>query len=365
MGYLSLSINTNTTIWYVRFYYISISLGIITLLLNWGIINNNIKAIRSLFILFFVFLILNFLNGYGEGHYLRVSLIMCSSIVGYVIGKQFGLDNSKVFFKFFAYVLFIYVLVFAIRLNGKIDYGTEEGYIRDRLFLLPFLFPFVIMQKKKKYCTLSLILILICSFISLKRSLVVTALLLIPTYMYNIMPNRQSNKVTKIILLFGIVLGAYYILPVIDEKLTHGVVMERLSDSQEDGGSGRDNIYEQYVLAILGSSPGDVLFGQQDDTGIITGNAHNDLLLITYRYGLMGLLFYLNYIAVFVKQAFWLTRQKFTNEIIHLLIWATIIPLLVLGMLNCFFDQCSFFYAMLLLGFIIGLSQNIKTMTRT
>lgn len=351
MGYFSLDVDK--TKWFIRFNYFSIVLGIIAIISNKSYLSKSIKKIRNVYYFVFVLIFLNIINEYGEGHYLRALMIMCATLVGFIIGGRFGLEKAKSYFKIFAFILFPLLVLFTFKLNGNINYGTTEGHIRDKLFLLPLLFPFVIIMDNKKYNLVSLVVLTICSFISLKRSIVIVGLLLLLIYVYYTLPNRNKNKVWKLVLLIGIVMGIIFLFPKLDRIITNGAVVERLNNSQEDGGSGRDEMYTQYLTILQNSQARELFLGQKSN--IITGNAHNDILIITYRYGLVGLLLYFSIIIGYIKQAVLLSKNKYFPDTGRVLIWSTNIPIVVLGMLNCFFDQCSFYYGMLLIGYIIGM----------
>ena len=355
MGYFSLY--ENGVRWYVRFNYLSIILGFISIVQYFATIT--IKHIRFLLYFIFVCLFLNIVNRNNDAHYLHILMIMCVTITGYIIGIVYDLNTTRMVFKPFAFILFPFLIVFTIMQNGQLGYETET-LLRDKLFLLPVLFPFFVVQGKKVFELITYFLLVICSVITLKRSLVIASVFLLPFYFFYLIPNRRKNKFMKLALLFLVVWGIVYLFPVIDKSITGGVVVERLMNSQEDGGSGRDELYDLYFAMIFNGKPKEMLLGHELNNTIITGNAHNDLLLIAYRYGLVGLLFYLMYVVFFFKKAIWLLNSKRTPDYMRVVIWSTILPFLILGSLNCFFDQCSYYYVMLLIGYIIGQSYKLK-----
>jgi O-antigen ligase len=91
------------------------------------------------------------------------------------------------------------------------------------------------------------------------------------------------------------------------ENRTDNYLVTKLNKSFTSGGSGRDVIWERTWNAQKMSNPvqwifghGSIIVAQANGLG---NSAHNDFLEITFNYGLVGLILYLNIYLMLIKQA--------------------------------------------------------------
>lgn len=189
-------------------------------------------------------------------------------------------------------------------------FSFGEMHATNYVFFISMLFPFLFFLKDKdRY--LYFIIGLILSILAFKRSgmlVAASAGLAICWYdFFKAKGKRRGEK--KIIAIFFIlaVIGVYVII----DNYTGGHMSERFSSIEEDGGSGRDIIFE-YVIAMFGKQNFTERFFGIGFNGVMHHqwfqlgpdvyiSAHNDFLEVICDFGYVGSLLYLLFIINIIK----------------------------------------------------------------
>ena len=122
----------------------------------------------------------------------------------------------------------------------------------------------------------------------------------------------KVNIIFASILILSIIAG-FIVFYVQSNNLT---LFDRLSNLSEDGGSGRDIVYQYTWEMILNSDFNDLLFGHGFNTvyhnSVLNLSAHTDTLEVIYDYGIIGIILY----CIFIINIFRLykTIRKYKPE---------------------------------------------------
>ncbi|MGN0811932.1 MAG: O-antigen ligase family protein [Candidatus Coproplasma sp.] len=236
---------------------------------------------------------------------------------GYQRKKQSG-KTSK-FFSIFFLVLFCCLSIpnISLHLSGA---GNDGGVIFP-LYVLIFFIPyyFTLYGKNNIILFVSLIFIVLTT----KRAgLVAMFGAVIAYYFCNaIMVNKLKNRAGKllkfIVAMFFLFLGFLIIVNVFDLD-----IIERFLNISDDGGSGRDLIWELVIDDFNQSSLNEKIFGHGYHTVMqVTGSsiidrevlAHNDYLEILYDYGIIGLVLCASWLVSILIKYFVSLKKKEKN----------------------------------------------------
>ena len=231
----------------------------------------------------------------------------------------------------------------------------------DAAFSVIVFFPFVFFFKRNWLSVLLALLFVVFSLIAAKRSILIFVIVCIAFYsIYRIFLNRKkrnSNLISRLLILMIIIFGSYYILTNESSGLMHTQERtERLGGITFD--NGRYDIYSKVSSAILNAEAIPFLFGHghaavKRDFGI---GAHNDFLEIGYDYGIIVALIYICIILYFFTKALRLIKQKEYQSAMWLGI--SISSIFILGMLNCIITSSVLEYTMFLaLGCALGMNE--------
>lgn len=161
-----------------------------------------------------------------------------------------------------------------------------------------FLFlPFVFFIKGKFKQIIILVFYGIVVLLTGKRSIFLTYSICLIVYFVYLSSHKESKSqyLNKIIILFCFGIGIYYILSNYSDNLNY--IFDRFANIEEDKGSGREDVYASVLSGFKQSDLLQQLFGHGYFSVVDTFNigAHNDLLEITYDYGLVPLLLSMSY----------------------------------------------------------------------
>lgn len=223
------------------------------------------------------------------------------------------------FFPFLFIVIFFEFLsfradnMFRYTSSGRLIFEASNGIFFNALLL-----PFAFLLNKKKLKYFFLIIGLIVVLISFKRSaLIFTVLILIMALYYDFIGSKKTNLVKGLFLSAIVIASGFIAFGFVDSK-TNGFITERFKLIENDKGSGRDEIYKNvwklyenrsFEYKLIGSGPNTVVRDNffKSSTGEIENlSAHNDFLEILYDFGIIGLLFYLNFIARILQRLFYI-----------------------------------------------------------
>ncbi len=251
--------------------------------------------IFSIFMLASNLILKNFNNPlYYVGTYTSMTLWIYIYLFSYGISRKYTYQveqykNNIVFvLAIYTAILFLYNYM-TIKAIG-IEFNLIESY-----YLISIL-PFVLkLPKKQRY--IILILAAVCIILAGKRTGFITFIALILIYVLTIGKNLKSKL--KIIALGSILLVIMYSLlsHYMGDEINH--IFQRISEIEEDGGSGRSEMYQIILNEVLNTDGIEFLFGHGYNEvlnfrGSGGFSAHNEFLEVAYDYGLVGFIIFLS-----------------------------------------------------------------------
>lgn len=172
-----------------------------------------------------------------------------------------------------------------------------------------------------------------------KRSIFMAYTLCIALYVFYILLFSNRNKTisnkSKYFILLMLVIGAYIILSFGNDNLDY--LLNRFSNIEKDGGSGRDEVYATIINAFENSDLLQILIGHGYQSVVTTFDigAHNDLLEILYDYGILSVIIYIVFLAKLAIFAFRNFRPNKHNGSYSFIFAISVSIIIILGMLNC------------------------------
>lgn len=237
---------------------------------------------------------------------LRIAVLPATCFISlFILFKESTLSRKIISYSYICFWLiasFLFFIFFSIISELRPDKpGLAHGYYL--LLSLPACF-----LCKMKYIKITLYLItLIVLIVSGKRGGVLAIILTYFTYYIFELLFSKNNKIQNIFRILFVFAVFFSILIAIIQFSENEYIIyfkERFSSISEDGGSGRDRIYQLVLNEFFHSSFIQMLFGNGVD-GVLNNpqigiSAHNDFLEILYDYGIFVFLMfvYLNYLLL-------------------------------------------------------------------
>lgn len=192
---------------------------------------------------------------------------------------------------------------------------VEEMISRNNgAYTLLYLLPFILCFKKSSLRIGGLVVTFMALLFSMKRGGLVAFAFAALVYglVYKICVNKKRIRIGSFILSVIVVAGLLYLFVYFDE-LTDNILSVRLQSMEDDGGSGRMDIYQVVWSHIKQSSFFELLFGHgwnavRQNCGI-NASAHNDFLEVLYDFGIVVFLLYLAFFIEFFKVAFRMIKK--------------------------------------------------------
>lgn len=183
------------------------------------------------------------------------------------------------------------------------------------IFYMFTLIPFILLIKNRKWQLLLMIFVSVLVVVSYKRSAIIGMFLILTVFIYFSFLKSSRNMLQNIfITIFGVSLFVSILF--VANRFTDGISAERLSNLQEDGGSGRLSRWSKLDTTLKTTySPGDWIKGKGFRFSEIamnkrSGTAHNDFLEVLCDYGLIGLSLYVYFHLLVLKRMIFLIRIK-------------------------------------------------------
>lgn len=223
-----------------------------------------------------------------------------------------GYDIQKLSNGFFAIEIIFSAMYIVYRFNGL---DISSGAVNSVYFIITLL-PLIMINHNVKVRWIGLILIILVTVISNKRTaflMVLSAVLiyiLLTLFLKNI---NMKKKLALIVLVLISALIVYYVYGYLSTKVEINI-FNRLETLSEDGGSGRDIIYESVISKIKEFNFFECVIGHGYNGVFLTSgietSAHNDFLEIIYDYGFTGLAIYVAMICKIIS----ITIKKFRTN---------------------------------------------------
>ena len=178
--------------------------------------------------------------------------------------------------------------------------ATGSDARSNSIYYMVCLFPVVFYESKKHIKYFLFIATFACTLLSGKRTaLIALAVAFVIPYivkMFMLERKKWVRNSIALIAIFAIIIISYDIL-ISNFDIT---ILERFENIEEDGGSGRSEIYATVWRKIKNSDVPQLLLGRGYNgvftSGIVDTSAHNDFLEVLFDYGILGAAFYLLFI---------------------------------------------------------------------
>ena len=285
------------------------------------------------------------------------------SLIFWVVCFSFGnrLSNANGELQLFFIKIVNIIIVLPLLLYSIFMFFTTNLIINqaatDAFFTVIVYLPFVMMLQEKKALKIILfLLMIIATIISMKRSLIIGVVACSLIYIMLTEHRKVFLKWYFWILLLVIVYLSYYFYNIVSETLFY-----RFAQLEEDGGTGRNTMYNTVLNAFVNSDLISIIFGHgyQSVTLILKKLAHNDFLQLLYDCGLIGTGLYIIFMLSLIALAIRKYRTRKVNKKIYAAFISTLVLYLILSSLNCFiYSMVLISPIMLELGLMSGI---IKT----
>lgn len=253
--------------------------------------------------------------------------------IGISFGKYLS-DNILLQKNSYIYIYSLQIPAIAVG-TILVTWGTK--FDSDCGFAFFLFFPFLFFLKGKYKQVLMLFLYGLVVLLAGKRSIFLAYSLCVVIYFLYLTTTKKSKNenFNRILLLFVFGVGVYFVISNYYENLNY--IFDRFANIQEDKGSGREDVYASIIEGVNRSDFLHQLLGHGYFSAVetFTIGAHNDLLEITYDYGVIALSIYVMFmfkLILFSAKEFIKKRKQSIYP--NILIMNTLI-IIVLGMLNC------------------------------
>ena len=266
-------------------------------------VNNYLKALGILLIMFTIYGLISFFYG-GSLDYLKIiylSLLPTFTFYIFTMRGQIDVFWIRIMFFVFVGVVVIQYFYYMVLLEDK-GVDAEKATINVGSNILALL-PLIFYWKNKpiiQYVLLALLLAWLLS--TIKRGAIIIGALC--TFYFLFTSVRGSSKKVKwyiwLLVIVFLIVGTRYLL---DFFNNNEYLQLRMENTLEGDSSGRDLIYENAWNVFLNSSFITAVFGHGSWATIrlIGIEAHNDWLEILVNQGVFGITVYLLYWIVFFK----------------------------------------------------------------
>ena len=212
------------------------------------------------------------------------------------------------------YLACLFSLFFLFVHSSSIIFVEEEGLGDNKVFYSLMLLPWISMIQTKGLKWGALLLICIVVVMSVKRSaFIIMLIVLLLNFVYDFL-YRTTSAGHRILIGFLLICSSYIVYVSIYDRFDN--MMTRMEMIGEDGGNGRDYIYQNVWERYLSGGMTSKCFGAGFDMVRHTDNsfhpvsAHNDFLEVLYDFGAIGLIFYILIHLSLIKWVFRLLRAR-------------------------------------------------------
>lgn len=347
-------------------------LSFIFIINNYKVIYKANKIINAALIYGLIALFLNTLH-FKENFsdFVRVSNSIFQWVFSLIIGYILAFKSEKN--KNLTIILFL-IMVLPISLYNiyiysfKNIFDSQTTTVLDVTFILLVIIPFVLTLKQNVIKIILVIFIGLVSFMSFKRTTILSYVLMISFYyiysLFNSGSNTKNRK--KIFALTLVLIGGFVLIQLFNyiEGASGDYITERLQNIGNDRGSERLDIYSKIFEIFSDSSIWNVLLGNgymsvREKIDIL---AHNDFLEVLFDFGIIAFAAYLVFFIRLIKYSLVIHRDRRKLPIEGSASFvAAIILFLFLGFFNCFITSPIYFATLMFyFGLEMGSIDRIK-----
>ncbi len=223
-------------------------------------------------------------------------------------------NPQKSFLTFKKYFVFIIAVSFygVLFRTHQMNVGNDELLVQDNnIFALLTVIPWIMLYGKRKYRLILMGLVVLCAFISLKRSaIIIISLSSIIFLFFEYVKNKKNKALYAAAIILGVSAAAF----VFENNSRVLKVAERFDSIEEDEGSGRLEIYSLALSEIASSfNIIDYIFGKGHNAVAINHmglSAHNDFIEVCYDYGIVSFILYCMLHVAIIKRLLYLYKTK-------------------------------------------------------
>lgn len=273
-------------------------------------------AVQFLFIFFFLNTLWGYINDVNSSDLWHGNLSLVLAIVTYFVGYNLYLSYPKDgrLLQYLAVISTLALCVEYYLISNTVRFTFNHTALNLGIAYIPlFLTPLLLLNNSKVswLCVLVVAYVLIDSG---KRGGIISltlSLLLYFAYARNSVNKSKRIKVVLLVVMFLAVFWGFLSEFIVDsdfyERLLHG-------SDDSDYSSGRVNIYADTLLKYWGSNFFEILLGHGLGSVVSFSRyevtAHNDFLEALFDFGLVGLISYLFFYILFLKQANQIPRNS-------------------------------------------------------
>ena len=261
--------------------------------------------------IFLLLILLTFITSYHYfdhlTHHTAFKNYLSYSIVGYTLtitSYHIVRDNTQ-------YYKLLYYLVIAFYVVGIFRFFRAQGQLAELhantayyYILMPI--PLILSSRNKTIQFIVLCISTVLCVLSIKRAAVIGIAIVWIIYLFHTL--KSKNKKTYILLMcIALIVGQHY-LPTNDLLQSSERLEERLSTIQEDGGSGRVDIIEEFFnnsYSDLMQIP-EVFIGNGFEATLLKfknlSSMHNDFIEVLYTLGFIGLFLLVYFYYLLLKR---------------------------------------------------------------
>ena len=223
------------------------------------------------------------------------------------------LNNTPVTLIGYGIVAIALAVYFLNNYHSNIFYDIERQ--NNSAYTVMMFLPFLLCFKNRIIKIASMVLVALIIMYSLKRGGFFALILGLAIYFLIEQVFIKEKKINFVgLLIIGLaIFGFYYLFEVFNET-SGGLLTNRLDNMVETQGSGRLDIYKEKLHEIVNSNPIGLIFGHGWRATELVGKsgltAHNDILEITYDFGLVGLILFIR----FLVSLFGLLKELIKNK---------------------------------------------------
>ena len=255
--------------------------------------------------------------------FIRVHLWTTSYFASYLLIRN-NPNRLQTLLQMFVIVFFISTVFFALskytlRYVAQLGFGTQSNIV----FCVLTVFPWILLQKNRKYTLIICLVTMVVVLFSNKRSaLIILFLCALPVIKYYYQTGVNKKYLTISLFLAAILFA--FTFSYLNNTYLNNHIGERFAELSEDGGSNRDRIW-QYTWNGYQNSPSiNQIIGnghyKVSKLGRATA-AHNDFLEVLYDYGAIGFILYLLiHISIF-RRMIYLRKMRHPFAYSYMAMW--------------------------------------------
>lgn len=271
---------------------IILSLG--GILFNYKALVNEIILLLTFYFLSLLFSITYIFDYLAVSDFLNSLLFPLIFIISYIYFKKYPKDIK--WFKYIGVVAIILAYYNLLRLSLEINLKSTHLLQSNAGNTLVALMPFATLWKNKIIKYGLFILIFLGCLVAIKRSAFVIFIAVMFAYLLLMSKENLYKSIFKYVFLLSFV--AVIVLP---EIKSAAPLLERMSNSVDDGGSGRDELVKRGIMFLSENNFSDWVIGNgylgfRQASKLINRNntcAHNDFVEILYDAGFISYIFFL------------------------------------------------------------------------